>query len=198
MCLMLTTRVKLPLTSLIICSVSTQWSPWCRNAASRNQCLLGSRLSWAAWRTRASPSLSTSGSRAERRFPPTQRPATHSSTPHTCSTQRQELWLVCVRAHVFGQGHARVARAGQQGGWGCRRWPDAQGWGQIFWGDSWWCERAWATRGIWCPRLHIPQFSLAFQHGSMCSAARPELSCQPSCWPLRRDAQSMPQHWSRN
>lgn len=32
---------------------------------------------------------------------------------------------------VFGQGHAWAARAGQQG-----RWPDAQGWGQIFWGDS--------------------------------------------------------------
>lgn len=79
--------------------------------------------------------------------------------------------LVSMCAHVFGQGHAWAARAGQQGGW-----PDAQGWGQIFWGDSWWCERAWATRGICCPRLHIPQFSLAFQHSSMCSVARLEHS----------------------
>lgn len=78
--------------------VSPQWSQLCQSAASRNRCLWGSRLSWAVWRRRASPSLGTSGSRTWRRSPMTQRPVSSSSTPHTRSVQKQELWLVLVCA----------------------------------------------------------------------------------------------------
>lgn len=98
--------------TVTICSVSPQWSQLCQSAASRNRCLSGSRLSWAVWRRRASPSLSTSGSRTWRRSPMTQRPVSSSSTPHTRSVQKQELWLVLVcacartRAHMSAKGGA--------------------------------------------------------------------------------------------
>lgn len=64
----------------------------------------------------------------------------------------------------------------EQQGRGSRLWPHAQGWGQIFWGDSWWCEGAWAMRGICCSRLHIPQSSFALQYSSMCLATFRQLS----------------------
>lgn len=84
------------------------------------------------------------------------------NSSYTLSAETGTLVSTC--AYVFGQGHTWAARVGKQ-----RWWPDAQGWGQIFWGDSRRCEKAWATRGICCPRLHIPQFSLAFQPSSICS-----------------------------
>lgn len=68
------------------------------------------------WRRRASPSLSTSGSRTERRFPMTQRPASSSSTLHTRSMQKQELWLVCVRMCLDKDTHEQQGRDSRDGG----------------------------------------------------------------------------------
>lgn len=67
-------------------------------------------------RRRASPSLSTNGSRTERRFLTTQRPASSSSTPRTCSTQKQELWLVCVRMCLDKDTHEQQGRGSGDGG----------------------------------------------------------------------------------
>lgn len=107
--------------TVIVCSVSPQWSQLCQSAASRNRCLWGSRLSWAVWRRRASPSLGTSGSRTWRRSPMTQRPVSSSSTPHTRSVQKQELWLVLVcacartRADMSAKGGAAGTVAWRRG-----------------------------------------------------------------------------------
>lgn len=68
------------------------------------------------WRRRVFPSLSTSGSRTERRFLKTQRPASSSSTPHTRSTQTQEPWLVCVRMCLHKDTHKQQGRGSRDGG----------------------------------------------------------------------------------
>lgn len=105
------------------------------------------------------------------------------NSSYTLSTETGTL--VSTRACVCSdKGRYERPRAGQQG-----RWPDAQGWRQIFWGDSWWRERAWAMRGICCPRLHIPLFSLALQHsGDVTHAHRLSLSERAGrqCCKLRR------------
>lgn len=133
------------------------------------------------WRRRASPSLSTSGSRTGRRFPTTQRPASSSSTPHTRSVQKQELWLVCVRMCLDKDTHGRQGRGSRDGG------LTPRGGGRYF-GETVDGARGLEPRGesavLVCTFLNSRSLSVTARSAQRLAS---NTSCQPSCWPLRCD-----------